>query len=146
MLMRVARVAATRSTCSRAHVGAVITQHGRVISTGYNGAPSKMPHCDHSCTCPAGWDDSEHAYDCASTQPCTVAVHAEENAIAFAARYGISTEGGVMYTTLSPCQRCAKLIINAGISQVIFATHYRNFAGPELLHAAGVQWRFLEEE
>lgn len=114
---------ASRGTCSRLQVGAIIVRDGRVISSGYNGAPSKMEHCHH----PPG-----------DNTPCQISVHAEANAIAFAARYGVSTEGCIMVTTHAPCAECAKLIINAGIIKVVFGRDYRSRDGIKLLDDAGV--------
>ena len=127
MLMEVAHVVARRGTCSRLQVGAVVSRNGRILVTGYNGAPAGMPHCKHP-------DDQE---------PCHEAVHAEENCIAYAARYGISLEGGEMDTTDSPCYLCSRLIINAGIRKVRYQRLYRVTEGLKLLSAAGVEhWQF----
>lgn len=141
--MDYARNAARRGTCSRLQVGAVITVSGRLISSGYNGAPSKLEHCDHTCDCrypgtEGGIFWKRHLSDCSSEKPCRVSVHAEANAIAFAARYGISTHKACMYVTHQPCLDCAKLIINSGIETVIFEHVYRDNAGVDLLYAAGI--------
>lgn len=122
MLMEMAIIASKRSTCGRKHVGAIIAIEGRPISVGYAGAPSGLPHClEHGClTGPEG--------GCIRTQ------HAEANAIAFAARKGIATERATLYTTVSPCLACAKLIINAGILEVWYLELYRKMEGIALLH------------
>lgn len=122
MLMSIAGVVAERSTCNRLHVGAVIARDSRVISMGYNGPPSGLPHCSHG-----------------NGGPCDEAVHAEANAVAFAARYGMSVDGATMYVTNSPCVTCAKLIINCGLSSVYFEVSYRDPAGVVLLTTAGVR-------
>lgn len=121
MLMEMAITASKRSTCNRKHVGAIIAIEGRPISVGYAGAPSGLPHClEHGClTGPDG--------GCIRTQ------HAEANAIAFAARKGISTEKATLYTTVSPCLACAKLILNAGIGEVWYLEKYRKTDGIDLL-------------
>lgn len=116
MLMAIANVVAARSTCSRMAVGAVIAREGRVMSSGYNGTLVGMPHCEHL------WND-----------PCTEAIHAEANAILFAARYGVGTEGAELYTTHQPCIACARMIVNAGITQLVYQYPYRNNEGLELL-------------
>ena len=116
---------ATRSTCQRLQVGAVLAKGGRTISTGYNGAPSGLPHCNEN--------------NCKSQPQCKRTIHAEMNAILFAARYGISTEGTELYTTHSPCIDCAKAIINAGIKKVYYLKEYRSQEGIELLKLAGVR-------
>jgi len=121
MLMEMAIIASKRSTCTRKHVGAIIAIEGRPVSVGYAGAPSGLPHClEHGClTGPDG--------GCIRTQ------HAEANAIAFAARKGIATEKATLYTTVSPCLACAKLIINAGIIEVWYLERYRKTEGLDLL-------------
>lgn len=126
MLMEMAIIASKRSTCNRKHVGALIAIDGRPVSVGYAGAPSGLPHClEHGCL--PGPDGG-----CIRTQ------HAEANAIAFAARKGISTERATLYTTVSPCLACAKLIINAGIDVVWFLELYRKTEGIKLLEQLGI--------
>lgn len=149
MLMGIARVASLRSTCSRASVGAVISREGRPMSLGYNGAPSGMTHCDHSCDCGGlgsrvgnvpRWNPTGgvHYTDCNSEKPCLISVHAEVNAIAFAARFGASTNNAEMHITLSPCRSCSHLIINAGIVRVVYDIEYRITEGLDLLENAGI--------
>jgi dCMP deaminase len=125
-LMRLATIISTRGTCNRAQVGAIIVREGRTISTGYVGAPSGLPHCV------AAGDEI------GPDGGCTRTVHAEANAIAFAARFGTSTEDAELYCTHSPCVNCAKLIINAGIRRVVYEHEYRDQSGLALLEAAGV--------
>lgn len=122
-LMAIASLMAERSTCQRAHVGAVIALEGRIITTGFNGAPAGLPHCDH--------DDS-------FMPPCVNAVHAETNAIAFAAKHGLTIKDATIFTTHSPCIPCAQLIINAGIIRVVAGQLYRVSAGWTLLQNAGI--------
>jgi dCMP deaminase len=179
-LMRQAQAIADRSTCARAHVGAVIAHQGRVMSQGYNGAPAGMAHCNHACDCGGKgpepdcvcppistlttrghWDFCELIYKAWETDDphldtcpavvvgCRTAVHAEANAVAFAARYGVPTNGASLYTTLAPCLPCAQLIINAGIIRVYWLTGYRDDAGVELLRAAKVgvlPWSYPNEQ
>lgn len=121
MLMQMAVIASMRSTCIRKQVGAVIAHRGRVISLGYAGAPAGMPHClDYGCL--PGPDGG-----------CIRTVHAEANAIAYAARAGIACDGATMYCTVSPCLICAKLIINAGIITLLYKEKYRLTDGLDLL-------------
>lgn len=171
-LMRQAELIAQRSTCDRAHVGAVIVLDGRVVSQGYNGAPAGMNHCNHACDCagrgPAPlckpgclgvhvgdkdidcpmtiWMDTpQHTDACSLNQPCVVAVHAEANAIAFAARHGVATNHAYLYTTLSPCVPCSQLIINAGIERVYMLNEYRDDTGVSMLRRSRVKvipWSF----
>lgn len=130
MLMQMAKVTAQRGTCSRLHVGAIVSRDGRIITTGYNGAPSGLPHCDHTII----MNNSD-----GSEMGCQVAEHAERNAIAFAARYGLALEGAEMHCTHAPCLDCAKAIINAGIKKVSYGIPYRLTAGVDLLIAAGLE-------
>jgi dCMP deaminase len=130
-LLATAFVMARRGTCLRAQVGCVIALDGRILSTGYNGAPRGMPHCEHL----DGLRSAERPPD---AEPCTTSVHAEANAVAFAARYGVSLDAAVLYTTLSPCVTCAQLIVNSGIQRVVCGAVYRNTGGVELLLHAGV--------
>lgn len=141
--MQVAEVFATRSTCSRAHVGVVIAREGRILTTGYNGAPAGMAHCDHSHEYNIEYDEATRLQLYGTMgQPqnrgCQVAVHAEANAIAYAARYGISLEGAELYSTFMPCLACAQLVINAGIQQIFVKHLYRDRAGMQLLEAARI--------
>lgn len=149
VLMKQAEIVAERSTCTRYRVGVVIAHDFRVVSQGYNGAPANMPHCDHTCTCshefveatdlsPPFSQSLDHDLKCPHRLPCTISVHAEANAIAFAAKHGVATAGAHLYTTLGPCVPCAQLIINAGIMRVAYLTTYRDQAGIELLRVAGV--------
>lgn len=140
VLMANAHAFSLLSTCSRQGNGALITREGRILSTGYNGAPAGMPHCDHTCTChisAAAPLDDEHYLHCpADTSGCQTAVHAEANAIAFAAKHGVSTNGTTIYCTTMPCVGCARLIINSGIERVLYLHSYRLDDGVRLLMAA----------
>lgn len=118
-LLAAAYAWARRSTCSRLQVGAVLARDGRTLSTGYNGAPSGLAHCEHL-------DD----------EPCAVSVHAEANALIFAGRHGVSTEGATLYLTHAPCLGCAGLVVNAGVVEVVYAEPYRSTAGIEALGRA----------
>lgn len=121
--MAVAQVVSTAGTCSRRQVGCVVVKDRRIISTGYNGSPAGMDHCSHS-----------GQYDIA----CRESVHAEANAIYYAARAGISTLESVIYTTDEPCRKCAEAIINAGIKAVLYMRAYTNHDGTILLEAAKI--------
>lgn len=118
------------STCSRSQVGALIVMDGRCISWGYNGAPPGMPHCDANNH---GWGSLVVDLD---EVGCRNATHAEANALAAAARQGISTDFGTMYVSLSPCITCARLIIAAGIKRVVWDVEYRDTSGIRLLSLA----------
>lgn len=143
-LMGTALLWEARSTCDRNHVGCVIAKDGRTIGTGYNGAPAGMPHCEHQNELalyvpfrlrPVGVPDLPES---PLTRGCRVTIHAEANAIAYAARHGVSLEGATAYTTLSPCYDCSKLMIAAGLTRVVFNRSYRDPAGIDLLRTAGL--------
>ena len=111
--MNLAVQAATRSTCPRKHVGAVIVRDKAVLATGYNGSLRGLPHCtDVGCLM-----DNGH---------CVRTVHAEANAILQAARHGVRIEGSEIVVTASPCWDCFKLITNAGIVKVLYGEFYRD--------------------
>jgi dCMP deaminase len=112
-----AKLAAIRSTCIARQVGAVIVKNKRVLATGYNGPPSGSIHCIDRGYCYPGLPNC----DASKIMPSR-AIHAEANAIAQAAKHGISTEGASIYVTLEPCLSCLKLIISAGISEVYYET------------------------
>ncbi|MET1056950.1 MAG: dCMP deaminase family protein [Pedobacter sp.] len=112
---------AARSHCVRAQVGAVLTKDTRIISIGYNGPPAETHNCDEE------WPDTGCARD--SKGSCSLALHAEENAILYAARNGARLEGGTLYTTLSPCIACARLILSSGIKEVFYKDSYAAYKG-----------------
>ncbi len=111
--MAIAIQASRRATCDRKHVGAVIVNDRRIVSTGYNGSMNGLVHCD----------DEGHLME---NDHCIRTVHAEANAIVQAARYGTRVDGGVIYTTASPCFPCFKLIVNAGIMGVFYGEFYKD--------------------
>jgi dCMP deaminase len=111
--MNIARQVATRSTCDRKHVGAVVVRERTILSTGYNGSIRAMPHCDD-----VGHDlENDH---------CVATVHAEANAIIQAAKNGVQVDGAEIYTTASPCWNCFKLIANSGIREIYYGEFYRD--------------------
>lgn len=130
VLMHMAEAQAERGTCSRAQVGVVIAREGRVLVTGYNGAPAGMLHCNHN---PANFIDQLPA-----EAGCLTSVHAEANAVAYAARFGVALEGATLYTTYTPCLACAQIIINAGIRGVVALHAYRLTTGVDLIRQAGL--------
>lgn len=123
-LFKIAETIALAGTCTRLKVGAVLTVDRRIISTGYNGAPSGVTHCYHQES-----DD----------RPCMKAVHAEVNCIAFAARHGVTTQGSVLYSTHAPCLNCSMLLINAGVVEVQYKERFRVPDGLDLLKTAGIR-------
>lgn len=132
VLMEMAYVMSLRGTCSRARVGAVIALDGRVCATGFNGAARGLPHCDHAA-------DDVSADRPIDAPPCRTSVHAEANALVFAARHGVAVGDATLYTTMAPCVPCALLVVNSGVSHVLYGQPYRDMAGVQLLEDAGVQ-------
>ena len=131
--MEIARTVATRATCPRARVGAVLTRDRRILTTGYNGAPRGVPHCfDVGCMMVDGH--------------CLRATHAEANAIVQGALHGVSTQGATAYCTHQPCAGCSKLLISAGIVRIVYADAYPDAVAEALLGEAGVTLeRYLGE-
>lgn len=123
LLMETAILWSKRGTCSRLQVGCVLSRDGRIVSIGYNGAPRGIPHCDHTRNPEAS---------------CTMATHAEANALSFAARHGIDTLDSILHTTHSPCMSCSHLLINAGVREVYYLTEFRDASGIDFLRMAGV--------
>lgn len=123
--MNIARQAATRSTCDRKHVGAVIVRDKTILSTGYNGSIRGMPHCD----------DVGHMME---SDHCVGTVHAEANAIIQAAKNGVRIDGAEIYTTASPCWNCFKLIANAGIRIIYYGEFYRDRRSLEIAAQLGI--------
>ncbi|MBC6475662.1 MAG: dCMP deaminase family protein [Hormoscilla sp. GM102CHS1] len=119
--LMLAKLAATRSTCLAFPVGAVIVKDRQVLATGYNGSPSGSVHCTAQGYCYPGLSSCD-----ASKILPSRAVHAEANAIAQAAKHGISTDGASIYVTLEPCLSCLKLIISAGIHEVFYETIFNS--------------------
>lgn len=142
--VKMALLAAERSTCARARVGAIIIQDNRVVMTGYNGTPAGQPHCVHKCFCngdgcpPRAVPIDGHAPGCSLVSQCTQAVHAEANAISWCARLGVPTLGARMVVTLSPCLPCAQLIVSAGITELGYLSKYRDTEGLDFIRRAQV--------
>lgn len=137
--MKIAQVVALRSNCCRRQVAAVIVKDHRIISTGYNGTPRGITNCcDGGCS------------RCSSDAPSGTALdeclccHGEENAIVQAAYHGIAVKDATLYTTFSPCLLCAKMIINAGIAEVVYGERYSiDSTSRRILNEAGVVLRSI---
>ncbi|MBN1557832.1 MAG: dCMP deaminase family protein [Lentisphaerae bacterium] len=135
--MDIAHVVARRGNCSRRQVAALLVKDRRIISTGYNGTPRGVRNCfEGGCPRCAGESPSGSGLgEC-------VCSHAEENAVTQAAYHGIAVRGATLYCTLSPCLLCAKMLINAGIIEVVYEDEYHFEAQTRaLLAEAGVQCR-----
>jgi len=130
--MEIATVVAKRSTCLRNQVGALFVKNKRILSTGYNGAPAGLEHCDLvGCA-------RENVASGTRHELCR-AVHAEQNAIIQAALHGISIEGATLYCTHQPCILCAKMMINARVRKVVYRQSYPDGAALEFLRQAGIE-------
>ena len=130
--MNIAREVATRSTCDRKHVGAVIVREKTILSTGYNGSIKGLPHCDEvGCEMVDGH--------------CVRTTHAEANAIVQAAKNGIQINQSEIYVTASPCYDCFKLIANAGINVIYYDDFYRDKRIIEKSKEIGIQLASLED-
>ena len=123
--MNIAHQVATRSTCDRKHVGAVIVRDKTILSTGYNGSIRGLEHCD----------DVGHMME---DNHCIATVHAEANAIIQAAKNGVRIDGAELYTTASPCWNCFKLLANAGLGRVYFGEFYRDERSVDVAKELGI--------
>jgi dCMP deaminase len=131
--MDIAELVSRRSTCLRRSVGAVAVKDKRILATGYNGAPSGIPHClDVGCL-----REQEGVASGERHELCR-GIHAEQNVIIQAARHGVSIEGAALYCTNLPCVICSKMLINAGIREIIYREGYADTLSEELLKAAQV--------
>lgn len=131
--MEIAKVAASRATCDRKHVGAVIVRDRVILSTGYNGSVKGMAHCD----------DVGHMME---DGHCVRTVHSEANAIVQAAKNGVSIDGATIYCTTSPCWWCFKLIVNSGLKKIVFGEMYRDERITKFAEDAGVELVWLREK
>jgi len=139
--MQMAQVVAERSTCLRRQVGAVIVKDKQILSTGYNGSPSGLKHCDEiGCLRQSlGVPSGERHEICR-------AVHAEQNALVQAAKHGVAITGADLYTTHQPCVLCTKLLINAGIKRVIFTYSYPDQLAVSMAKEAGLNLEKFGED
>jgi dCMP deaminase len=130
----IARLVATRSTCLRRQVGGVLVKDKRILATGYNGPPSGLPHClDVGCLRERmGVPSGERHELCRG-------LHAEQNAILQAAFHGISIKGATLYCTHHPCIICSKMLINAGISKIVYLEGYPDPLAKEMLDEAKIE-------
>ena len=135
--MQITYLVATRGTCLRRKVGAILVKDKRILATGYNGPPAGLPHCDELGGClrnrlnvPSG-----------ERHELSRAVHAEQNAIIQAAVHGFSIKGATLYSTTQPCSICTKMLVQAGIREFIIAEGYPDEMALEIMNLAGVESR-----
>ncbi len=138
--MDIACLVARRSTCLRRHVGAIVVRDKRILATGYNGAPTGLPHCiDIGCLREKlGIASGERHELCRG-------LHAEQNVIIQAAYHGVCIKGATLYCTNLPCSICSKMLINAGIGEIKYRQGYADSMAEEMLKAAGVPTTKIEE-
>lgn len=129
---------ASRSTCLRRQVGCIIVRDKRILSTGYNGTPKGIEHCDKR-----GCQRANLNIPSGERHELCNGVHAEQNAIIQAAYHGVSIKEAWLYCTHTPCNICAKMIINAGITRVLFVFDYSDPATTNLLKEAGITYKRL---
>ncbi|MFH1422708.1 MAG: cytidine/deoxycytidylate deaminase family protein [Planctomycetota bacterium] len=132
--LKIAEVVASRSTCLRRQVGAVLVRDKRILTTGYNGAPSGLPHCAKTgcmrkkLKIPSG----QHHELCRG-------LHAEMNAVIQAAIHGVSVAGSTLYCTVLPCSLCAKLLVNVGVKRIVTAGNYPDKLSEEIISQSNIE-------
>jgi dCMP deaminase len=135
----IASIASVRSTCDRLHVGSVLVRDHQILSTGYNGSVRGLGHCDEEGHIMIG-------------NSCQRTIHSEQNAIAQAARNGVSVLGATLYVTNKPCINCAKLVLNAGIIRIVYLELYRHatsdldVARDSILEESGIEIMCFSEQ
>jgi len=130
----ITRMVATRSTCLRRHVGAILVKEKRILATGYNGAPAGLKHCIE-----VGCLREEASIPSGTRHELCRALHAEQNAIVQAAYHGISIAGSTLYCTNKPCVICSKMLINAGIKRIFFDESYDDDLADAMLAEAEIE-------
>jgi len=136
--MKLAEVVKSRADCTRRRVGALIVKDFRIISTGYNGTPHGIPNCSEG-GCKRCLRRDKKEIDWFEYEESCICIHAEQNAIIQAAYQGASTNGATLYSTVSPCSTCVKMIINAGIKRVICRGKHHDQEGMKLLTKVGIE-------
>ncbi len=131
--LNIAKLVATRSTCLRRKVGAVVVKNKQILATGYNGAPTGITHCDE-----VGCLRDKLAVPSGQRHELCRALHAEQNAFLQAARHGVSLDGGTLYITVQPCSICAKMIINVGIRKIVVEGNYPDDFALQFLREGGI--------
>jgi len=132
--MEITRVVATRSTCLRRKVGAAIVKDNRILTTGYNGPPSGLSHCEA-----VGCIRDKHKIPSGERHELCRGLHAEQNALIQAAVHGIAVEGGTIYVTHQPCVMCTKMIVNAKLDKVIIGGDYPDELARSIFEEAGIK-------
>jgi dCMP deaminase len=139
--MNITNLVAQRSTCLRRAVGAVLVKDKRILSTGYNGAPTNLKHCLE-----VGCLREQMGIESGKMHELCRGIHAEQNAIIQAAYHGVSVKGAVIYCTNQPCSICARMIINAGIVKIYYRSGYADSLAKELLAEANIELKQIESD
>jgi dCMP deaminase len=132
--MDITRLVATRSSCLRRQVGALLVKERNILATGYNGVPSGISHCDST-----GCLREQLNVPSGERHELCRGLHAEQNAIIQAARHGVNIDGATLYCTTMPCIICTKMIINAGIVRVVYAEGYADELAREMISEASIE-------
>lgn len=138
--MEITRLVATRSSCLRRQVGALLVKERNILATGYNGVPSGITHCDVT-----GCLREQRQVPSGERHELCRGLHAEQNAIIQAARHGVNISGATLYCTDSPCIICSKMLINAGVEQIIYQRGYPDRLSLEMLGEAGIAFHQFSE-
>ncbi|SDE64389.1 deoxycytidylate deaminase [Sporomusa acidovorans] len=133
--MEITKVVATRSTCLRRQIGAVIVKDRRLLSTGYNGAPCGLPHCGE-----VGCVRAVNHVPSGQRQELCRGLHAEQSAVVQAAMYGVPIRGATIYSTHQPCSACTKILINAGIIRIVYQYSYPDKLAEQLIAEAAIDY------
>lgn len=124
---------AQRATCTRRHIGAVLVKDKRILATGYNGVPAGLAHCEA-----VGCLREQRGIPSGTQHELCRGIHAEQNAVIQAARHGIAIDGATCYCTHQPCVLCAKILINAGVKEIVYREPYPDELAQEMLAEAGI--------
>lgn len=135
----IAKLVSKRSTCLRRKVGALIVKNRRILTTGYNGTPTGITHCEI-----AGCLREKLKVPSGERHELCRGLHAEQNSIIQAALYGVNIGGGTLYCTNQPCSICAKMLINAGIKEIVMESGYPDKMAKEFFDEAGIKVRTLK--
>lgn len=139
--MEIAEVVATRSTCLRRQVGAIIVRDKRILATGYNGAPAGLSHCGET-----GCLREKLNIPSGERHELCRALHAEQNAIIQCAVHGVTVKEATIYSTTQPCVLCSKMLINAGIKTIVFQGPYPDKLSLQLLEEAAIELRAVKSK
>jgi dCMP deaminase len=138
--MRIVAVVASRSSCLRRNVGALLVKDKRILATGYNGAPAGIAHCDE-----AGCERERLGVPSGERHEICRGLHAEQNAIIQAAVHGVPVGGATLYCTHHPCVVCAKMLINAGIKRIVLAHDYPDALAKSMLAEANIPLEVMNQ-